>query len=200
MSKVILKNVRISFPRLFKAEGFQGSDQNKKYSANFILDADNPEHKKAIKQLKAAIDAVGSEKFGKKWKGGDMTVKGYCLKSADESLQDEKFVSDVDIEDNDGNMPSYAENAYLVGASETKRPTVVGRDKTPLTEEDGVIYGGCYVTAIINLWAQDNSYGKRVNANLLGVQFKKDGEAFATSESVNEDDFDDDFEDDDDDL
>jgi hypothetical protein len=31
---------------------------------------------------------------------------------------------------------------------------------------------------VISLWAQDNSWGKRINATLLGAQFHSDGEAF----------------------
>lgn len=32
---------------------------------------------------------------------------------------------------------------------------------------------------MVEFWAQDNNYGKRVNATLLGVQFVRDGAAFA---------------------
>ncbi|MNP74169.1 hypothetical protein D3C76_1710040 [compost metagenome] len=32
---------------------------------------------------------------------------------------------------------------------------------------------------IVDIWAQDNSYGKRINAQLQGIQFVKDGEAFS---------------------
>jgi len=198
MSKIKLPNVRINFARIFKAEGFQGSSENQRYNAQFVLDADNPEHVKAVKAIRKEIDRIGSEKWGDKWKGGKMKVLGYCLKSADESLQDEQFVTDVTVEDQDGNLPAYLENTYQLAASETKRPTVVNRDKSPLTEEDGVIYDGCYVTALVGFWAQDNKFGKRINANLLGVQFKKDGDPLASGvENVNDDDFDDDDFDDD---
>ena len=201
MSKVHLRDVRINFARLFKPEGFQGSESNKKYNAQFILDASNPAHKKAIKELRAAIQECGQEKWGDKWKDGKMKVLGYCLKSADEELQDGLFVTETTVENDNGEVPEYLQNAYIVAASETKRPTVVNADKTPLTEEDAVIYDGCYVTAIINVWAQDNKFGKRINANLLGVQFKRDGDPLASgAEKVSDDDFDDDFEDEDEDL
>jgi len=45
-------------------------------------------------------------------------------------------------------------------------------------EENGKPYAGCYVNMSIRLWAQDNQFGKRVNAQLRAVQFVKDGEAF----------------------
>ncbi|MDQ9777799.1 DUF2815 family protein, partial [Acinetobacter baumannii] len=41
------------------------------------------------------------------------------------------------------------------------------------------------------LWCQDNNYGKRINASLRGVQFLKDGEAFAGGGIASEDDFED---------
>jgi len=68
----------------------------------------------------------------------------------------------------------------------------LNKDKSPVVEADGVIYSGCYVNAIIDLWAQDNQFGKRINATLLGVQFAYDGDAFASGGSgVSVDDFDD---------
>jgi hypothetical protein len=77
-------------------------------------------------------------------------------------------------------------------ASTKKRPLVVNKDKTPLTEQDGVVYSGCYVNGIIDLWAQNNQFGKRINATLLGVQFASDGEAFSSGgSSASVDDFDD---------
>ena len=66
-----------------------------------------------------------------------------------------------------------------IKASSTKRPIVIDRDKSPLTEDDNRIYAGCRVNAVIELWAQNNNYGKRINASLLGVQFFKNDEPFA---------------------
>jgi len=66
-----------------------------------------------------------------------------------------------------------------IKASTKKRPLVIDRSKSPITEDDDIIYAGCYVNAIISLWAQNNGYGKRINAQLDGVQFVKDGEPFA---------------------
>ena len=48
----------------------------------------------------------------------------------------------------------------------------------PLTEDDNKLYPGCYVNVVITLWAQNNKFGKRINANLLAVQFVKDGNPF----------------------
>ena len=62
-------------------------------------------------------------------------------------------------------------------------------DRSPLTEADGVIYAGCYVNASIEFWAQDNNFGKRINAQLRGVQFNGDGDAFSAGRPADADEF-----------
>jgi len=68
---------------------------------------------------------------------------------------------------------------------------VIDGDKTILKEESGRPYSGCYVNANIEVWAQDNSFGKRINAQLKGVQFYRDGDAFSGSAPSSPDEFDD---------
>jgi len=81
------------------------------------------------------------------------------------------------------------EDHYYFNASNKARPLVLNRDRTPLAEEDGVLYNGCYVNMKVEFWAQNHAqYGKRINAKLLGIQFAKDGEPFTPGSvaSVNE--------------
>ena len=93
--------------------------------------------------------------------------------------------------DTKGDYEGYAGN-YFISARNKTRPTIFDRDgKTPLVQADGKPYAGCYVNAAIELWCQDNNYGKRINASLRGVQFLKDGEAFAGGGVASEDDFED---------
>jgi hypothetical protein len=76
-----------------------------------------------------------------------------------------------------------------VKSSSKRRIPVIGRDKSPLLEEDQKIYAGCYVNASIELWAQKGQWGSRVNAGLRGVQFDSDGEAFSGASVADDDDF-----------
>jgi len=160
--KVQLKNVRLSFPNLFKRGNFNGEET--KYEATFILDAQ--EHKDTIAKLNGLIAECVKELKVKKL--GDDRL---CLKDGD-----------------DFDRPEY-EGKFTLKAASNSRPLVIDRDKTPVAEEDNVVYAGCYVNAIVSLWIQDNKWGKRVNANLHGVQFFKDGEPFGDSK-VDVDDFD----------
>lgn len=162
--KITLKNVRLSFPSLFQKAVFNG--ESTKYEGTFLLDKE--EHADTIEILNAAI----KDKIKNDLKGAKLAADKICLKDGD----------DVEYEGYAGSMS--------LKASNNKRPMVIDRDKSPLTEDDNRIYAGCYVNAIIELWAQNNSWGKRINANLLGVQFAKDGDPFGDGITATPDDFD----------
>ena len=59
-----------------------------------------------------------------------------------------------------------------------RRRNILDKDKTELSQTAGRPYGGCYVNATIEVWAQNNDFGKTTRAQLLAVQFAKDGDAF----------------------
>lgn len=150
-----MKNVRLSFPSLFQHEVYIGESTGK-FAATLILDKE--EHKDAIASIQKATNDLMMETFK-----GKIPSDKLALKDGDES-----------------GRPEYA-GAYTIKVSTKKRPTVIDRNKTPLVEDDGRPYSGCYVNAIISLWAQSNAYGKRINGNLLGIQFYRDGEAFGAA-------------------
>lgn len=162
--KVKLQNVRLSFPSLFRKAVFNGEET--KYEATLLIDKETQDE--LYQKLKSGI----AEKIKTDLKGAKLPADKLCLKDGDEI-------------DYDG----YAGH-WSVKASNNKRPMVIDKDKTPLTQDDDRIYAGCYVNVILELWAMDNQWGKRINANLLGVQFAKDGQPFADGVSASVDDFD----------
>lgn len=178
--KVLLKNVRLAFPVLFKPEAFSG-EGDAVYSASVIFPPDG-ENTKIIRQ---AIEAAAKEK----WADKAPAVLKSLNAGGKTCLHD----------GNDKEYDGFQGNLFVSGRSKT-RPTVLNRDKTPITESDGVLYAGCYVNALFDVWAQDNAFGKRVNATLKGVQFVRDGDAFGGSAPASADDFPDELEDDSADL
>jgi len=161
--KITLKNVRLSFPSLFSKAKFDG--QETKFEATFLLNKE--EHSASIAEIKEAI----ATKIKTDLKGAKLAADKICLRDGDEA-------------DYDG----YA-GCMSIKAANNNRPLVIDRDKTPLAEEDGKVYSGCYVNAIIELWTQNNAYGKRINAKLLGVQFYADGEALGSKSKISVDEF-----------
>lgn len=170
--KLKLNNVRLAFPVLFEAKTVNGEGKPA-FSASFLIDPADPQ----VKALNAAIEQVANEKWGAK--------AAAVLKQM--RATDKVALHDGDLKSNYDGFPG---NLY-VSARSTTRPLVINNDKSPLTEQDGKPYAGCYVNASIELWAQDNNYGKRVNASLRGVQFLRDGDAFAGGGAASEDEFDD---------
>lgn len=170
--KVKLQNVRLAFPKLFKAEQVNG-EGDPQFSATFILPKSHPN----VKDIENAILQVAKEKWADKADAILKKVKAElktCLKDGDLKADLEGFA---------GN--------YFLSASNKTRPYVINRDKTQLNPDDGVIYAGCYVYAVIDIWAMDNRFGKRICASLSGVQFYKDGDAFTGGGIASDADFDD---------
>jgi hypothetical protein len=161
MAIIQLKNVRLSFPHLFQPQ--VQPDGKKSHSANFLMTPDHP----AKAELDAAIKAVASEKWAKK---GDaelaalVAAQRICLR--------------------DGNTKAYDgyPGNWFLSSSSKQRPEIYDKDGSAILDESyGRPYGGCYVFAWVDVWAQDNQYGKRINATLMRVQFARDGDPFTGS-------------------
>lgn len=171
--KITLKNVRLAFADIFEPKPFS-DDSEPKYSASFLFAPTHPQ----VKEIKDTIKAVAKEKWAAK---ADTNLK--ALEAADRTC-----LHNGDSKDYDG----YAGNLFVSSsASEGKRPVIKNRDNTPLVKADGKPYAGCYVNAILDIWPMENKFGKRINATLLGVQFLKDGDAFAAGAVASDDDFED---------
>jgi hypothetical protein len=167
-----ITNVRLAFPALFEAKTVNGEGEPA-FSAVLLLDPKDPQ----IKVISTAIETCAREKWGAKT---DSVLK--AMRTADKTC-----LHDGDTKADYAGFPGM----LFVSTRSKSRPLVIAADKSPLTAADGKPYAGCYVHASIELWAQDNSYGKRVNAQLRGVQFFKDGDAFAGGGAASADEFED---------
>ena len=163
MSKLMLKDVRLSFPSLFEHASYQGQSLDK-YEATFLI----PKDSDIAKEVQAAVKEVGMEVLGKEWSKAKL-----CL-------------LDGDTKDYDG-----YEGMWAIKASTKKRPVIINKDKSAISEEDGVIYAGCYVNASVSISAFQSKYGKFVQAQLNAVQFNRDGDAFGGGDSFSISEFDD---------
>lgn len=162
--KIFLKKVRGSYMNLFEARSYEGSEP--RYSASYIMPPDHP----SVAEIKNAITVVAKDKWGAK---------------ADAILKQLTAAGKTCLRDGDTKGGDGYEGNLFVSASSKKRPQVVDKDgKTPLTNDDGKPYSGCYVNAYIEIWAMDNQFGKRICASLGAVQFHGDGEAFGSGGSV----------------
>lgn len=170
--RFLISNARLSFPSIYKKATYDGKDT--KFEATLLIPKEDEAQSKAIKaHIKAAlIETFGSaDKIPKSILRPDKS----CFRNGDE----------VDYDGYAGHMSFKASNA--------KRPRTMDRDKSVVVEEDGKLYAGCYCDAIVEIWIQNNAYGQRINANLMALRHRRDGEAFGAGsipEGI-EDDFED---------
>ncbi len=114
-------------------------------------------------------------------------VKNLCVEVINKLLTENKM-GKIGSEhkfcrDGDNAGKDECEGQWIFKASENpdKAPTIRDRAARKVTDEKAIrelIYPGCYVNILIRPWAQDNKHGKKVNANLIAVQFCEDGDRF----------------------
>lgn len=171
--RVMLTNVRLAFPVLNTPEKFQGTGEPR-YSATLLFEKGSP-----LEQAIAdAMRAAAAEKWGEN--KADNAVKGLRagLKTA---LADGDTKSQYD---------GFEGMMYVSAHSkENAPPILLDGHRKQLPRNTGLIYAGCYVNCSIEIWAQDNQYGKRLNAQLRGVQFVRDGDSFAGGRPADSDEF-----------
>jgi hypothetical protein len=152
--------VRIAFAQnLFEMGTFDGEGKPA-FSSTFIIGRDHPVHA----ELEAAEAAAAKAKWGEK-----APAMLTAIRKAGKGV-----VKDGDLK---AQWSGFEGNDFISSRSE-KRPNVFDRDGSQLTAADGKVYSGCYVHGIVEVWAQDNKFGKRINAQLTGVMFSRDGDSF----------------------
>lgn len=167
---VMLENVRLAFPTIWTPEQVQGKGKPA-FSATFLLTPDHP----SLPALKQAIQSVAAAKWGDG--AGDIlkqlvAADRVCLHNGDAKA----------------NFDGFAGNKYVSSRSYT-RPLIIDGQRNALAEADGKPYSGCYVNGQVAIWAQQNQHGKRINAQLSGIQFVRDGEAFGGGRVATVDEF-----------
>ena len=169
-NRIRIDNVRLSFPNVFVPKAAKPGD-TPKYSAAGLMEKTHPQ----LAALGALVTKVAKEKWGEK---------------AATILTELKAANKLPVHDGDAkaSQPGYA-GMLFINASNSIPPTVLDENKNPITVNAGKIYAGVYVNFAIDVWAQDNAYGKRVNASLAGLQFVKHGERLAGGGIASPDDF-----------
>lgn len=154
---LILKNVRLSYPKLFKAVAMtdaNGKPGAPRFGAVFICNFTQEQRK----QIGDILIALAQSRLGE---GVRLPSDKYCARRGDDTGKPE----------NAGCM--------VITSSESaeNRPTVINRSGR-LASGEAEVYAGCMVDAIIRPWVQNNGWGKRVNSSLVAVRFVADNTPF----------------------
>ena len=182
--KVKLLAARLAFAALFEPKSVgSGADAKERFSAAFALDPKTPPMiesapgKWAPSSWEDIIHTLAKAKYKDKWEG--------ILK---ELYQKDRVAFRAGPLTKDGEVYQGFEGKWAINASNDAKPLILDNALDPetgrlrrLTVVDGRPYNGCYVNAVLDVWAQDHSnpqFGKRINASLKSVQFIRDGDAF----------------------
>lgn len=186
-TSIHLKKVRLAFPRLLKAEQVNGQGAPR-FSAGLILESESEFFKANEEAILKAELAVAKAKWGEK---AESMLRSLRLNHTN-VLQDGNRKESV---------TGYAGNKFLNASSGSAQPPTLVRPFRTVegvatfnrqTDEDEInrhFYGGAYVNAKISIWAQDNAYGKRINASLTGIQFAEHGIPFSGVAPASADEF-----------
>lgn len=178
-TKVVLKNVRLSYVKLLAPEAaFEG--QPEKYSTMILIPKSD---KKALEDIKAAqkaaLDAGLASKFGGKKPANLKTT----VRDAD---------ADLDTEEN----PEFADH-YFMNVSSFQKPGILNKQKEK-TDNPEEVYSGVYAHVSLNFYAYNTAGNKGISAGLnnimvLGTGDYLGGRASAESDfadfEVEEEDF-----------
>jgi len=154
-NQVVTGEVRLSFVNLFKARAMNEGDTPAYGSMVLIPKGD----KATVARFNAAIEVA--KKAGKDSKfGGKIPANLKTpLRDGDEEYPDD---------------PNFAA-MWFFNAKNHRRPIVVDRSKSPLTEDDDEIYSGVYGKVVVNLYAYDVR-SKGIAAGFEAFQKTRDGE------------------------
>lgn len=193
--KVKINDVRGSFLKVFVPESIGGGGPM--YSGAFPITPNSENHK----LLSAAMEAEAKAK----WKDKAPAVLAELKAKGRVGFKESALSKDGEVYDG-------FEGMFSLNASNKAQPLIVGQevvfkqsDKKPgrqytdpnktgamfliLEQKDGKPYNGCNVNVSVEVWAQDNEFGKRVNCQLKGVQFVSDNDAFGGGAPASADDF-----------
>lgn len=181
--RVYLKNVRLSYPHLHERQK-ANEDAAPKFSAAFLIDPNTKTGKANLAQIKAAVQAA-REQAGIPDK---VKIKSdrLCYFKGDDNTDDE------------GNIKAGYEGMMCIKASNKDPVRLLTRKKGEVEADKSPFYGGCYVEAMLGLYATKKGGSWGIFASLDGVRFWDDGEPFG-KEAISDDEWDDDDDDDDDD-
>lgn len=188
--KIRIERVRGAFLNLHEPRLQMNSDVEK-YDGNFILGPKsrvviiNADKTTTVSTIDKVLEIIVTDK----WK-----AKGPQILAAIEDSK--KFLRDGDNKlTKGGEIYDGFEGSQYVVAKNPRQPRLLNQARVELkTPRDvlNLMYAGAYYDIVIDAYALDKTgQGKSVNATLLGVQFREDGDAFGGGAPAGTDDFED---------
>lgn len=178
-TQILLKNITLAFPALGEPQSY--GDGEPAYGAKFPVEP-NSENAKLIED---AIRAEAKET----WKDKADSVLAMLFEDGKVAYSKREYRSKKTGEPYAGFEGMY----YLGTRNATVQPSVYdqyGEAVNGKSEITRKAFSGAVVNASVEIWAQDNKWGRRINCSLRGVMLTGEGTSFGGgSGAASADDF-----------
>jgi len=196
MAQVILKNVRLSFPDIWKPSDPSTDDSGNVIAGKFGGQGIFAQTSEAAVLAKKAFMEVATAKWGANAANvvNALAKDKKCIRQGNQNLDKSGAIRD-----------GYKDMLYIVSRNKARpaivahkfhngKPVIIGEDGSAWQDGHQVNvpfeviapYGGCYVNLKVDIYAMEGSgakarQGKSINATLQAVQFQAHGEAFGSA-------------------
>jgi uncharacterized glyoxalase superfamily protein PhnB len=165
MGKILLKNVMLGFPALAEPQSFGEGDPA--YGAKLPIDPSSEN----LKLIEAEIKAVATEQ----WKDKADAILDMLRDDNKMCLVRKEYRSKTTQEVYEG-----FQNSFMLSTRNPKtQPSVFDEYGNQLEKKSDIerkAFSGAIAAGVsVEIWAQDNKWGKRVNCTLLGVMLSGEG-------------------------
>lgn len=172
MSRLVLKNVRLSYANIWEPKPPMGDPDGKaRYSASLLISKDDT---KTIKAINKAIEEAKTEGKAKLANKNGVVPKNLKLPLRD---------GDEDRPDDDAYTGCYFLNA---NASADHPPKIVDRRVEPVLDRSEV-YSGCYANVSVTFFAFNTQGNVGIGCGLGNIQKVRDGDHLTGERSAAED-------------
>ena len=176
-TQIRIKGVTLSFPAIAEPKAF--GENTPAYGAKFAIKPGS-EQQKAIE---AAMLKVAKEE----WKDEGESILNRLIEDGKVA-----FVKKVYRKKTGEVYAGFEGMHYLSTRNAKTQPTVYDRRNEEVLGKSAIeqqAHSGAVVTASLDVWAQDNKWGRRINCSLRGIMLTGEGENFSGSTPASANDF-----------
>lgn len=175
MNQIVkLADVRMTLDRIYVAEGYQGSSDNRSFTGKFQIEKGSANDK----AIQAAIKAVADEAFKKQAPNVLKRIEGNNMKYPYPDGETSKYETDHDF------MILTAKRREDKG-----QPMIQDKDGCRLKDKNSTaLKAGDYVYLSVEFYATSEP-NEAIRCELRGVRFKREGASIGGGVSVTEDEF-----------
>ena len=166
-TRIMLKNVVMAFPALAEPQSF--GEGEPAYGAKFPITPNSEAHK----LIEEAMLAEAKEQ----WKDKAADILGMLVDDGKVAFVKKTYKSKKTGEAYQG----FDKHFYLSARNAKTQPSVYNQYGDTVESKGDIerqAFSGAVVNASVEIWAQDNKWGRRINCSLRGIMLTGEGENF----------------------